>query len=227
MHRRCVVACFVVLDLVERVVLESSSSPSTSFLPQSPQSPFHQPLQSPSQASKRARLLHRRAQAAQKKAVSDARNHLLQTAYRTMAAQRAARRSFQEFRNNTQRLHLLADFQSTSHRWVGKGDLETHITPSVFDHRIPIPGLTPHRSEREEAMLAFYSSNARPPLPESVYTALGLAAEAAAAQQERAGLRRELGIDRDEDAERRAAAEKAAEAAAADAANKVPNILFA
>ena len=83
--------------------------------------------------------------------------------------------------------------QASSHRWVGAASLD-NITPSIFDHRIPVPGLTPHRSEREEAMLAFYSSNERPPLPDSVFTALGLAAEAVVAKQERVALRRELGM---------------------------------
>jgi hypothetical protein len=129
------------------------------------------------QATKQANQASRRKHAQSRSAKAQQRNSVMSAAYSALQAQRTSKRLHKDFVDNTRRLAWLSELQSSSHRWVDKQSLPAQLQPSLFDFRIPVPGLTPMRTEREDAMLAYFSSNERLSLPDAVYESLGLAAE--------------------------------------------------
>lgn len=168
------------------------------------------------QKQKLQRQEQRKLKSVEIKAQAAEREALVKSAYSALAAQKRTQWKREQAVKDMKRMLLLADMNQTSHTWIDASNIDGMIKPELFDFRVPIQGLPAHRSEREEAMIAYFSTKDRMSLPESVYEALGLATDAALRRvlKSRADTKEEFVVDENAPAEPEVSATQSSDDAA-------------
>eukprot|EP00455_Lapot_gusevi_P037372 TRINITY_DN4177_c0_g1_i2.p2 TRINITY_DN4177_c0_g1~~TRINITY_DN4177_c0_g1_i2.p2 ORF type:complete len:652 (+),score=248.21 TRINITY_DN4177_c0_g1_i2:62-2017(+) len=106
---------------------------------------------------------------------------LQQVAHKLSEQRRETRKRQREYELTVHRL-MIEEMQTESHLAVIKENIDTSIHPGLFEFKVDVPGLPPHRSDYEEKMLYYFSQLDNPELrdlPFHVQEDLGIVTETA------------------------------------------------